>query len=641
MFLFIAILSETSVAQNANPSKIKAAQLKVLVIPYTKPGESLHTKLETDDNLRAVITQINEKFNERGFVTEDFDGVLKAIRDPQIFKSKPQADAKSALAEYFGADIYVEMDIKFVVTGEETTANVLLTAYDAVSTNPYSNITCDSRPKIGVDHSTLINVALHQSVLPKLTFTDEVVKSKVPCLDDFLNNLEAKLIDAVVNNIVDKRNSKIAANNQKTCQVFTAKADHELMLHRYDEAINVLLTITPENGCYSEARKKVEDIFEQQYGSLDKAAEVYKKRFVINPDNENLRRNLNLINELIDARNENDKTPPQIALKTPRITAGHNVAADVTGKGEIYVSGFVKDLSDVTSVVVNGKAVADLQPGGFFNIFIDKNVTDIKIEATDKKGANTSETFTITSKTPDNRGASDEEIAPIADDERYHAIFIANSDYKGAQWQALNTTVAEARTLRKMFIDNYNFNAADVDTIFNKDRKETLTAVSTRIDQLTSNDNLVIFYGGHGYFVGSTNMAYWVPLNAEVEFDYISNADIKNLIAGCKAHHILIMADACFSGAMRGGLEAPAKYEYKFNSRQLLTSGGSEPVPGKSVYVEMLLKSLTDNTNKYLSARQLYGLIFTGINAQTGTEPTLRDMQVAGSEGGQFYFKKK
>jgi hypothetical protein len=640
VFLLIVVLSKTLMAQNADPTKIKAAQLKVIVIPYARPGEALKTKLETDNSLRGAIVQINTGFNERGFITQDFDATLKAISNSLIANAKTQSDAKNALIGYSGADIYVEVDINAVSAQDGNSVTVLLTAYDAATSSPYFNITCDSRKHYNEDNATLISAALQLPIPPK-PFTDDIVKSTIPCLDDFLNNLQAKLTDSVIKNIVDKRNAKIAADNQKTCQVFTAKADNELLRHHYDEAINILLTITPENGCYNEAQKKVEDIFKQQYGSLDKAVEVYKKRFVLNPGNEDIRRNLNLINKLIDIRNENDKTPPQIILKTPQIINGHSVAADVTGKGEIYVSGFVKDLSDVTSVSVNGKTITDLQPGGFFSIYIDKNTADIKIEAFDKKGANTSETFSITSKVADSRGSSDDEIAPIAADERYHAIFIANSNYKSAKWPALNTTVAEARSLRQMFIDKYNFNAADVDTIFNKSKKEILTAVSNRVDQLSSNDNLVIFYGGHGYFVESTNMAYWVPLGAEDKIDYVSNTEIKDLIAGCKAHHILIMADACFSGAMRGGMEAPAKYEYKFNSRQLLTSGGSEPVPGKSAYVQMILKSLTDNTNKYLSARQLYGLIFTGINAQTGTEPTLRDMQVAGSEGGQFYFKKR
>ncbi|MEO6497611.1 MAG: caspase family protein, partial [Mucilaginibacter sp.] len=190
-------------------------------------------------------------------------------------------------------------------------------------------------------------------------------------------------------------------------------------------------------------------------------------------------------------------------------------------------------------------------------------------------------------------------------------------------------------------IDKYNFDPANIDTVFNKSRKDILVAVSNKLQKLSPKDNLVLFYGGHGYFVESANMAYWVPLNAETEFEYISNTDINNLLSGCEARHILVMADACFSGAMRGGESVPAKYEYKTKSRQLLTSGGTEPVPGVSVYVKTLLEQLDMNEDKYISARDLQTRIYPGIKNAGKTECTLTPLQVSGSQGGQFYFKKK
>jgi hypothetical protein len=445
--------------------------------------------------------------------------------------------------------------------------------------------------------------------------------------------------DTHYNQFIDRAKAKIIAYYQQNCQQFITKAASEISMRHYEAANNILSAIPPGTGaCYDEAQKEMAVIFEKQYGSLDKAVSYYQKQVTVDPGSSIFNKMLGRAKKLVDKRNDEDKTPPDIELLTPKATRGQGVEADVTPQKKIYVSGTAKSLSGIASVTVNGQQVPDVTPDGFFQANIDKDATDIIVAATDKKGINSSVTFHISGKVE--AKVNPDDIAPISDNETFHAIFIANTDYTGNKWPALKTTIPEARNIIKMLEDKYNFNPANVDTVFNKSRNEILTIVKDRLDKLTDNDNLVLFYGGHGYFVESTNMAYWVPINADSEFDYISNTDITNLLNGCEARHILVMADACFSGAMRGGLDAPAKYEYKFKSRQLLTSGGTEPVPGKSAYVAMILETMNNNQDKYLSARELYTRIFKGIMDQTNTEPTIRDLKVSGSEGGQFYFRK-
>jgi hypothetical protein len=444
--------------------------------------------------------------------------------------------------------------------------------------------------------------------------------------------------DAAYGRFIDQAKQKIGAWYAQNCNQYMMKAQAEIAQKHYDAAKAILDEIPLEAGqCYTDAQKKIGDIYAIQYGSLENAAVALQQKVTINPDDAATKQKLDDVKKVIDARNDADKTPPVIALITPKVTRGQGVEADVKAN-LIYVSGTASDPSGIASVSINGQNLEGIRPDGFFQAKINGDVSDIAIQATDKKNNVASQTFHIASKTEEKITPAD--IQPLSDNERFHAIFIANSNYGGGKWPALNTTVGEARNIRKLLIDKYGFNSENVDTLFNKERKDVLEAVKAKMDKLTDNDNLILFYGGHGYFVESTNMAYWVPLNAETEFDYISNTDITNLMKSCQARHILIMADACFSGAMRGGLDAPSKYEYKFKSRQLLTSGGSEPVPGKSAYVQMILETLNTNQDKYVSARELYTRIAKGIMDQTRTEPTLRDMNVEGSQGGQFYFRR-
>ena len=441
---------------------------------------------------------------------------------------------------------------------------------------------------------------------------------------------------------IEKAKVKIVAYYQQQCQQFIAKAGREIAQGHYDDARNILLPIPLETGdCYETAQQKIAEIFTKQYGSLDNATDYLQKQLTINPGSGIFSKLLGRVKSLIEKRNDHDNTPPEIDIISPKVTRGQTVEADVDENATIEVSGTAKDPSGVASVMVNGTPARYLSDDGFFKANISKDATTIIIQATDKKGNTGSATFQITVKNEPQASVSNDVIQPISDNERFYAIFIANTDYSGDKWPHLNTPVVEARSIIKVLEDKYNFDPANVDSLFNKSRIEILKAVSEKLKSLGENDNLVLYYGGHGYFVQATNMAYWVPINADNEFDYISNTDISNLLSGCNAKHILVMADACFSGAMRGGLETVSKYEYKFKSRQLLTSGSIEPVPGKSSYVPMVLSVFNSNNQKYLSARDLYLAIAPGIRNQANTDPVLRDLKVPGSEGGEFYFRKK
>ena len=106
-----------------------------------------------------------------------------------------------------------------------------------------------------------------------------------------------------------------------------------------------------------------------------------------------------------------------------------------------------------------------------------------------------------------------------------------------------------------------------------------------------------------------------------------------------------MLSDACYSAAMRGGdfdMDALSnRKEWQFKSRQILTSGGHEKVPGKSIFIQMVMKSLELNEENYISAKALYGQIFNGVKNQTSKEPELNVFGKDGNQGGQFFFIRK
>lgn len=188
--LLLASMSKNGFAQGANATNV--VQPKIMVIPYIKESEDLRTVLEADFKKREVIAQIKNGFDNRGFTTKDFVATLKEAKDAKIFITNTQSDIKSALVEFSGADIYVEVEYNLVKTKNGGIAKIILNGYDASTGNAYANITCNSGERYGTDDGSLITAAL---ITPPVSYGDK--PSTVPCLDNFLDILQAKFTDMV------------------------------------------------------------------------------------------------------------------------------------------------------------------------------------------------------------------------------------------------------------------------------------------------------------------------------------------------------------------------------------------------------------------------------------------------------------
>jgi hypothetical protein len=212
---------------------VNVVQPKIMVIPFVKEGEDLRTVLEADFNKREVIAKIKNGFDNRGFTTKDFVATLKEAKDAKIFNTNTQSDVKSALVEFSGADIYVEVEYNIVSTARGSIAKVILSGYDAATGNAYANITCDSRERYGADNGTLINVAI--SVPTPSVNDDPKKRNQVPCLEDFLNILQSKFTDMVKNGRPVKVDFSVAADAARNFNSKIKTANDKLLKDMIDD----------------------------------------------------------------------------------------------------------------------------------------------------------------------------------------------------------------------------------------------------------------------------------------------------------------------------------------------------------------------------------------------------------------------
>ncbi|MBK6992321.1 MAG: hypothetical protein IPH34_11040 [Chitinophagaceae bacterium] len=77
-------------------------------------------------------------------------------------------------------------------------------------------------------------------------------------------------------------------------------------------------------------------------------------------------------------------------------------------------------------------------------------------------------------------------------------------------------------------------------------------------------------------------------------------------------------------------------------SRVAITSGNDTEVPDKSVFMKYLVKALSENKEKYMTAQKMFiNQIIEAVMTETKTEPRYGTLELAGHVGGDYIFIRK
>lgn len=230
----------------------------------------------------------------------------------------------------------------------------------------------------------------------------------------------------------------------------------------------------------------------------------------------------------------------------------------------------------------------------------------------------------------------------------YYALLIGIDDYLQKDMN-LKFPIRDVNNLKDVLISEYLFEDDNIITLANPKRTQIFEAFNTLRKKLTQYDNLLIFYAGHGYWDKDLEQGYWIPSDSQSKdrTNWLSNSEIIDLLKGIKSLHTLLIADACFAGSIFvtrkafHEIDKSLEFSYSQKSRNGITSGANTPVPDKSVFVEMFIKKLKQNKEKYLPAVQLYLEFRDNVtnNSQIGQRPLFGELE--GNEGGEFIFIRK
>tara|TARA_B100000315_G_C14590445_1_gene595463 strand:- start:3662 stop:5281 length:1620 start_codon:yes stop_codon:yes gene_type:complete len=236
----------------------------------------------------------------------------------------------------------------------------------------------------------------------------------------------------------------------------------------------------------------------------------------------------------------------------------------------------------------------------------------------------------------------------------YHALVIGINRYRNLE--PLRTAVSDAFAVAEILSSKYGFK---VTTLINSNRDDILNALDNLRANLTNNDNLLVYYAGHGWLDKAGDEGYWLPANAKKnrQSGWVSNASITTNLRAIKAKHVIVLADSCYSGRLiRGtgtlmrGIEVaarnrtPSSYLEKMarkKARVVMTSGGLEPVEdghGKhSAFAQAIIDALNDNDG-VLEGSKLFNIIRRPVITNADQIPQYSDVRRAGHNGGDFLF---
>lgn len=231
---------------------------------------------------------------------------------------------------------------------------------------------------------------------------------------------------------------------------------------------------------------------------------------------------------------------------------------------------------------------------------------------------------------------------------KYHALVIGANNYTSLP--KLRSAINDAKAVATVLEELYGF---EVETLIDPTRREIVVALDRLRQRLDIDDNLLIYYAGHGILDHAAGRGFWLPVDAsdETMVDWVSTATITDTLRAAIAKHVMLVVDSCYSGSLTRGVTIEGQKQVvletlsKKRARVVLTSGGLEPVTDSggggrhSVFAKALLDALRENSGVLLGS-ELFARIRRPVMLNAEQTPEYGDIRFAGHEGGDFIFAR-
>ena len=320
----------------------------------------------------------------------------------------------------------------------------------------------------------------------------------------------------------------------------------------------------------------------------------------------------------------------------------------VHDKNSIYLVGRVSDPQGINTFLIN-KNVIRLSEGGVFQFKLNlkRGANLLNLVAINNQGRMNEQSIVVDCTAEDAIIQAMESPALLKG--KYYALLIGINEYQNIDISDLNNPIRDAESLYNVLLSEYTFEKENIIFLKNPTQSELIMTLDEFVRKLTTDDNLLIFYAGHGYWDKKGQVGYWFPSDASKNntVNWFRNSTLRDFIGSIQAKHTFLIADACFSGAIfktRAAFTDASKgieKLYELPSRKAMTSGILQEVPDESVFLKYLVKRLEENEEKFLSSEILFSSFKIVVMNNSPNVPQFGIIQNVGDEGGDFIFIRR
>jgi uncharacterized protein len=235
---------------------------------------------------------------------------------------------------------------------------------------------------------------------------------------------------------------------------------------------------------------------------------------------------------------------------------------------------------------------------------------------------------------------------------RFFALVIGNSRYQNMA--PVPTAENDARAMAALLRDSYGF---DVTLLTNATQSQILSALYKLSQNLAENDNLVVFYAGHGKRDLRNRRGWWLPVDAAADqnarTNWLPNQEVSDRLALIPARHILVLADGSYVGDItRGaphfetkGMSAAQWAKYvettKRKKARLALSSGTDSAGQNTRFTAALIDVLKNQKGVVPASRVHREVVHKLTNDDHPAVPTFAPLQSAFHDGVDFLFERR
>jgi len=212
----------------------------------------------------------------------------------------------------------------------------------------------------------------------------------------------------------------------------------------------------------------------------------------------------------------------------------------------------------------------------------------------------------------------------------------------------LNNCVKDLKDFRDILLEKFDFEDSDVVELFNGEAtsKHIQDAFVKFGQTLGLDDNLIVFFSGHGYYDANHDRGFWVPAEGTRHYStWIPNETLIALLERINCRHIFLISDTCFSNQLLNPNPLKSINEYTSRkSRWALTSAFNESYDSakntNSQFAAAILDYLS-KTDRDFRVGELIESVKVSFSANRLQTPQGSPLYCKGHSSGEFVFVLK